>query len=200
MYIAYFNRAPDSEGLLFWGTALSTGTNLEKIATLFFDQPETRGLYPGVADLENPTAADLEAFASDVYQNVLGRPFDQRGLDFWVGVLGEGSVSLANFMLEIIRGAKAPAEPGSDPDFVAQKAADVAYLSQKTDIGIYYSVVKGMSDVDDARDIMSGYDGSAASIQTARAEIDAAYAEALDDSSGEFLLSLVGVVDDPFLA
>lgn len=39
--------------------------------------------------------------------------------------------------------------------------------------------------------------GSAASAFAARAEMDADYAEALDPVSGEFLMSLVGVVDDP---
>ena len=200
MYIAYFNRAPDAEGLMFWGTALSRGTPLDDIAALFFDQDETRGLYPGVADLENPSTAQLEAFAGDVYQNVLGRSFDQAGLDFWVGVLENGSVSLGEFMLRIIEGAKAPADENDDPDFIAQKAEDVAYLTQKTDLGIYFSVVKGMSDVADARAVMADYDGSPGSVADARAEIDTVHSAALDATDGEFLLSLVGVVDDPFLA
>lgn len=61
------------------------------------------------------------------------------------------------------------------------------------------SVILGMSDVDDARDSMALFDGTPASVQTARAEMDADYAAALDPVDGEFLMPLVGVVDDPFM-
>ena len=56
-----------------------------------------------------------------------------------------------------------------------------------------------MSDVDDARDSMALFTGTAASVLAARAEMDADYAEALDPLDGEFLMPLVGVVDDPFM-
>ena len=101
MYIAYFNRAPDAEGLFFWANALSNGTPLETIAGLFFDQDETRSIY-------GEEITDLQGFAQHVYQNVLGREFDQAGLDFWVSVLESGAVALPTFMLEIIRGRKSP--------------------------------------------------------------------------------------------
>ena len=191
MYIAYFNRAPDAEGLFFWGNALSTGTDLDTIAALFFDQDETRGIY-------GDEITDFEEFAKEVYSNVLGRDFDQAGLDFWVGVLEGGTVPLPTFMLEIIRGAKAEPQPGDAPELTAQKLADVAYLGNKTDVGAYFSVIKGMSDVENARAVMELYDGSQSSIEASVAAIDADFAAAESAGSGEFLLSLVGVVDDPF--
>lgn len=36
MYIAYFNRAPDAEGLFYWGTRLSDYMTIEAIAKSFF--------------------------------------------------------------------------------------------------------------------------------------------------------------------
>jgi hypothetical protein len=57
-----------------------------------------------------------------------------------------------------------------------------------------------MSDVDDAAAAMELFDGSPASITAATAAIDSAYADALDPENGDFLLPLVGVVDDPFAA
>ena len=190
MYIAYFNRAPDSEGLFFWANALSNGTSLEAIATLFFDQDETRATYPNLND--------LNGFAKQVYSNVLGREFDQDGLDFWVGVLESGQVALSTFMLEIIRGAKAPAEEGASEAFKAQKAIDVQYLSDKADLGSYFSVIKGMSNSDNATTVMAAFDGSSESIQTSKAMIESFHEAALSAESGEFLVSLVGVIDDPF--
>jgi len=191
MYIAYFNRAPDSEGLLFWANALSNGTSIEEIATLFFTQEETRDLYP---DPE-----DTEGFVNSVYQNVLGRTIDQGGFDFWVGVLNDGSVSRPEFMLEIIRGAKAPAEDGSSQEFIDQKAQDIQYLENKADLGIYFSAVLGMSNVENAQATLQLFDGSEQSLQTARSAIDSAYSDAQATTGGEFLLTLGGVVDDPFM-
>jgi hypothetical protein len=191
MYIAYFNRAPDAEGLFFWANALSNGTPLETIAGLFFDQDETRSIY-------GEEIKDLQGFAQQVYQNVLGREFDQAGLDFWVSVLQSGAVALPTFMLEIIYGAKAPAPDDASQAFKDQKAADVAYLSNKGDLGTYFSAIKGMSDVENARAAMSLFDGSADSITEAKAAIDGYFADAVDAQNGEFLISVVGVVDDPF--
>ncbi|NRB05494.1 MAG: DUF4214 domain-containing protein, partial [Rhodobacteraceae bacterium] len=190
LYIAYFNRAPDAIGLFFWGSQLAKGFTLEEIATLFFDQDETRATYPDLSD--------VETFAKQVYDNVLGREFDQAGIDFWVGVLSSGAVSLPTFMLEIIKGAKAPPQPGDSPELTAQKLIDVAYLSNKTDLGAYFSVIKGMSNVENARDALEFYDGTQASIDGSKGIIDGFFEDAQDAATGEFLFQLTGVVDDPF--
>ncbi|NRA49575.1 MAG: DUF4214 domain-containing protein, partial [Phaeodactylibacter sp.] len=64
MYAAYFNRAPDATGLYFWADKLAEGMSLQQIAEFFFDQPETRALYPDTSD--------TGAFVTQVYANVLG--------------------------------------------------------------------------------------------------------------------------------
>jgi len=192
MYIAYFNRAPDAIGLFFWANALSNGTSLETIAELFFDQDETRSIY-------GEEITNIRGFAEQVYENVLGRAFDQAGLDFWVGVLESGRVALPTFMLEIIYGAKAPAPEGASQSFIDQKAADVAYLSNKADLGTYFSAIKGMSDVENARAVTTMFDGTEESVDTAKNAIDDFFADAVDPLDGEFLISVVGVLVDPFL-
>jgi hypothetical protein len=45
---------------------------------------------------------------------------------------------------------------------------------------------------------MSLFDGTQSGIDAAVAAIDGFYAEALSSSDGEFLMPLVGVLDDPF--
>lgn len=191
MYIAYFNRAPDAVGLYFWGTVLATGARtLDQIADEFFDQPETQAAYPDLSD--------NAAFAQEVYQNVLGRTFDQDGLDFWVGKLDSEEVSKSQFILDLLEGVDAPPQPGDSPETVAQRANDAQYLANKTDLGIYFSVVLGMSDDADAADSMALFDGSLSSIGDAIDAMDEDYAEARDPVSGDFLMPLVGIVDDPF--
>ena len=190
LYIAYFNRAPDAIGLGFWGTAFANGTTLEQTAALFIDQDETRATYPD-------TLSNAE-FATAVYNNVLGRVADAAGFDFWVGVLNDGSVGRDQFIREILRGAKADPPAGSDQAFVDQQLADQKYLSDKTDIGTYFAVTLGMSDVAEARAAMALFDGSEASVLAAVAQIETYHAAASDASGGAFLLPLAGVLENPF--
>ena len=191
MYIAYFNRAPDAAGLMFWANAFATGTSLAEIAGFFADSPEAQALFPS----DSPSAAFVEA----IYTNVLGRASDPAGAEFWTGVLEAGSVSRSEFVLEVLRGARAETPADATAEFIAQQAADVAFLDNKIDVGIYFSAILGMSNVANAQSVMALYDGSTASSLAAKnaADEDFALAQA-PDGTGEFLIQLVGVVDDPF--
>lgn len=191
LYIAYFNRAPDAPGLYFWGSAFANGTDLETIAALFLDQDETRLLYPS-------DATNLD-FATQVYSNVLGRTPDQGGLNFWVSQLDQGNVGRDTFILEVLKGAKVP-QTDADPDILALQQGDQEYLANKTDIGTYFAVIKGLSNVRDANEAMQLYArGDDSTIDLAVARIDADHLDATAVDSGELLLQLVGVADDPFL-
>ncbi|WP_420380773.1 DUF4214 domain-containing protein [Marivita sp.] len=192
LYIAYFNRAPDAVGLNFWGTAFANGVTLAESAGLFVNQAETLAAYP--TDLSN---SDLVA---TIYENVLGRIPDQAGFDFWVNALDSGGIGRDIAILGILEGAKADPPVDATQDFIDQQLADRAYLANKTDIGAYFAVHKGMSDLDNASAAMQIFDGSAASVNAAVAQIDSFHNAALDPNSGEFLMPLVGVLDDPFSA
>lgn len=190
LYIAYFNRAPDAEGLYFWGAVFNNGYTLAQLANGFIDQDETRAAYP-----ESLSNAD---FATVVYGNVLGRIPDQTGFDFWVGALDSSGVSRDQFILSVLGGAKVDPPVDATQEFIDQQLLDRQYLADKTDIGAYFSVHKGMSDVDDAVAAMGFFDGTQTSINNAVNAIDGFYADALDPTNGEFLMPLVGVLDDPF--
>jgi len=189
LYIAYFNRAPDAIGLNFWGTAFAGGTSLEEMATRFTGQPETAAAYPA--------GTSNEDFVTTVYDNVFGREPDQLGFDFWVNELDSGARTPEVFILSVLNGAKAELKPEEGQDFVDQQLADRAYLSDKTDIGAYFAVSLGMSDVDNASAAMDLFNGSDASKDAAVAAIDGYYQDALDPDSGEFLMPVVGVLDNP---
>ena len=190
LYVAYFNRAPDANGLHFWGSAFANGVPLEEMARLFIDQDETRALYPA-----SFTNAEI---ATAVYDNVLGRVPDQAGFDFWVGLLDAGAVGRDTFILAVLDGARAAPPPDAPPEFIAQQLADRQYLGDKTDLGARFAVTWGMSDVADATAAMALFDGSASSIAAAVAAIDGHYADAIAPGTGDFLMPLVGVWDDPF--
>ncbi|MCR9156191.1 MAG: DUF4214 domain-containing protein [Rhodobacteraceae bacterium] len=191
LYIAYFNRAPDAEGLNFWGSAFANGFSLEAIATLFLDQAETRATYPD-------TLTNLE-FATQVYNNVLGRTPDQLGLEFWASALDGGGVTRDQFILEVLRGAKADAPEGSSQEDIALRLGDLGYLADKTDIGTYFAVIRGLSDLNEADSVMELFiRGDQSSINDAFEATNTIYNAALAADGGDFLIQLVGIVDDPF--
>ncbi len=180
MYIAYFDRAPDAEGLYYWGNRLSEGMQLNEIAQSFFVQPETTAIYPN--------DADVSVLVTSVYNNLFGREPDEEGLAYWTTELGDGSVQRAEFILAVINGAKA--STGSP--------ADAKYIEGKADIGTYYSVIKGLRDTTDAANVMDLYDGSQDSLIRAKDQIDDYYDVAEAGFTGSFLFQLVGVLENPF--
>lgn len=79
LYKAAFNRDPmqdDKAGLGYWIAQLDAGMSLEEVAERFLDSTEFVELYG--EDLNN------ESFVRAVYLNVLERPPDLQGLDWWL--------------------------------------------------------------------------------------------------------------------
>ncbi|MEM7520589.1 MAG: DUF4214 domain-containing protein [Pseudomonadota bacterium] len=198
LYIAYFNRAPDAVGLLFWANDFAEGRSLSDIAQLFFDQPETRSAYASTLNGDGSAITDVPGFVTQIYTNVLGRAPDAGGRDFWIDVLEEGAVTPGFAIAEIIVGAKAAAPANATPAEIAQRVIDQQYLSDAIDIGTYFAVTRGMSDVANATNVMNIFNGSASSITAAVNATDAAFASADSATGGEFLMPLIGVLDSPF--
>ncbi len=87
LYIASFNRVPDSAGLDFWvDSYVNKGQTLDQIANNFTNSTEYATKYPSY----QTTAEYVEA----VYVNVFGRASDAAGKAYWVARL-EKSASAA---------------------------------------------------------------------------------------------------------
>lgn len=175
VYIASFSRAPDAEGLYYWADRYSEGMSLQNIAKSFFDQTETQSIYGGKSNTE---------LVSTVYQNFLGRDAEQAGKNYWVSELDKNLISTDSFLLAVINGAQAD---------------DRSYINDKADLGVYFSAILGMNNVEAAYDVMSEFTGSAASLDVAKAAIDDYHTAALATDNGELLIRIVGVIDDPFV-
>lgn len=134
LYVATFNRAPDTGGLDYWLN--DSGLQLEGIASSFFDQPETQTKYPA-----NSTN---EEFVIAVYNNLFNREPEQAGLDYWVAELDSGRIGKSVFILAVINGAQNTV-----------LGNDATILDNKTIVGLAYADA-GLDDVDDATEIMSG--------------------------------------------
>jgi hypothetical protein len=90
LYSAYFLRTPDTSGLNFWLNRRRSGWTLSKISDNFAGSSEFKRRY---GSLTNRNYVKL------VYSNVLNRPPDSAGLDYWTGQLDAKKKSRGQVML-----------------------------------------------------------------------------------------------------
>jgi hypothetical protein len=82
LYQAAFNRAPDAGGLTYWSAVLANGATPLQVAQDFVNSAEFQQDYGALG------ASD---FVSMLYQNVLHRPADAGGLQYWTSALQQGT-------------------------------------------------------------------------------------------------------------
>lgn len=83
LYTAIFAREADYAGLGFWIDHLDDGFSMNYVASRFIDSDEFRSKFGN--NLPN------QGFVEALYENVLHRPLDQAGFDFWVAALNGGA-------------------------------------------------------------------------------------------------------------
>ena len=91
LYVAFFNRAADQEGLTYWTT---TADNVAKqggdVSSVFKTLSKGFATHPTFTS----TYAHLnnEAFVSAIYKNSLGRDGDAEGIAYWTDLLDRGMI------------------------------------------------------------------------------------------------------------
>jgi len=145
LYIATFDRAPDTQGLSYW---VNSALSLEEIASSFFEQIETMALYPdGYSNID---------FILAIYKNIFAREPDQEGLGYWLDRLDSGDISRPLFILAVVNGAKGD---------------DVTLLDNKTEVGEEF-IKSGSNDTLIAKNIMQNITTSRQTITDAFKEIN----------------------------
>jgi hypothetical protein len=102
LYLAYFLRAPDYQGLQFWSGQKREGSALESISRFFAGSAEFEQRYGGLSNA---------AFVDLVYANVLGRVADAGGRAFWIAQL-DGGLSRGALMLQFSESSEFRATSG----------------------------------------------------------------------------------------
>lgn len=86
LYVAYFNRPADYEGLAFWNTVLNNnGGNLAFVSSTFAKSPEYA---------EQNAGKSYFQIVNQIYQNLFNRDADVQGLEFWAARLREGTFTV----------------------------------------------------------------------------------------------------------
>ena len=106
LYLAYFLRIPDKEGLDFWVDFRARGNSMDDVSNYFAQSAEFAATYG---------ALDNAAFVDRVYRNVLGRAPDAGGLAFWRDQLDRGIRTRGQVMLAF----------SESPEYAALTANDI---------------------------------------------------------------------------
>jgi hypothetical protein len=99
LYVAYFNRVPEADGLDYWITQFQAGASLQSIGNAFFTAaiayPELTGYTDKMSDQD---------FVNVIYKNALGRSqgADPEGLDYWTAQLANGTESKGSMIHTIL--------------------------------------------------------------------------------------------------
>ena len=146
LYVAFFNRVPDADGLEYWIGQFNGGQSINQIAESFYNSgiafSELTGISAGMTNT---------SFINVVYNNVLGRSSgaDPEGLSFWTSALQSGAETKATLVASIITSAhqfKGDAQWGWVADL----------LDNKVEVANLFSVEYGLNNLTSAESISNG--------------------------------------------
>ncbi len=91
LYRAYFLREPEAEGERYWTFRYGRcESSLATVSDLFAGSAEFLARYGSLSD---------RAFVERVYLNVLGRPGEMSGIDYWSGLLASRAITRGGMMI-----------------------------------------------------------------------------------------------------
>lgn len=104
LYVAYFNRIPDADGMDYWISQFKSGMSMKQIGDAFFYAAAQYPQQTGYTDKLSNTD-----FINIIYKNALGRSegADTAGLKYWLNELDTGLQSRGTMVLAILNGARA---------------------------------------------------------------------------------------------
>lgn len=122
LFVSYFGRPADFEGLQYWtGTETLVGS-LEQLAHSFYNSAEGKKYFP-VDPATNQI--DVTASINAIYANMFGRVPETAGFDYWYNEIASGKINLAEAAVAIYKGAQ-----GKDALMIENK---IAAATQFTD-------------------------------------------------------------------
>jgi S-layer protein len=98
LYVAYFNRPADVDGLQYWTSVVQQqGGQLTAVADAFSHSAEYTTAYAGLSNSQ---------VVNQVYLNLFGRPAEDAGLAYWTALLDKKAISVANVVTTVGAGAQ----------------------------------------------------------------------------------------------
>jgi len=129
LYIAYYQRPADPQGLVYWADRLDrAGGNLDGIIEVFANSPESRTLY---GEINSETISNV---VTDMYQALFSRAPDEAGKKFYVDAFTAGEfpdgrpATAGTIALDILNGAQ-----NEDLDAIENKVETATQFTQMLD-------------------------------------------------------------------
>ena len=145
LYIAFFNRVPDGNGMIYWIGEIRNGKKIEEIANSFYAAAIIFSDVTGYkADMSNAE------FIKIIYKNVLGRDeVDAEGMEYWSTSLVNGKETRGTLIRSIVFAAHT--FKGNE---MFGWVADL--LDNKVSVGTYFSIQHGINYNTDNESISEG--------------------------------------------
>ncbi|MCX5953138.1 MAG: DUF4214 domain-containing protein [Cyanobacteria bacterium] len=139
LYLAYFGRPADPEGLAYWTTANASSTQAQ-VADAFAASPEY------IATIAGKTTSQIVA---DYYQRLFNRVPEAAGLTYWVNQINTGALTTQSVGLALVTSALSQGNTTADGIAVSSKitGADqfTAEVAKSTAGILAYSGVNGLA-------------------------------------------------------
>ncbi|MDF2466745.1 MAG: hypothetical protein K0Q43_4980, partial [Ramlibacter sp.] len=165
LYLAYFGRPADFDGLVFYTS--NPNFDIWSVAAAFSASPESQALYgTGVAP-NFISAATINA----IYQNLFNRDAEPAGLSYWAGEVASGRLTAAGAAYGILLGAQ-----NDDAIAVANKLAASAAFTAALDTAPEIIGYTGDDAAAAARAWLATVSADPATLTAALAGVDAAVA------------------------
>lgn len=109
LYKAYYKRWPDAGGYDYWIRKMQNGASLASVSDYFAQSSEFKRNYGSLSNKQ---------FVALVYNNVLGRPGDQAGMDYWLKRLDSKKITRGGLMAQFSESSEFKRKYGLDCDLV----------------------------------------------------------------------------------
>ncbi len=152
LYVAFFNRAADKEGLDYWASQagdMGVDTAVAQLAAGFASHVMFTRLYDQMSN---------RAYVEAIYTNCLGSPGDEQGIGYWSGILDAGgsrSDMVAAFVTATLDfDANAPQVSGLSQAEIHQALQRQAYLANKVEVALnFVETLSDLTNLDSGTDV-----------------------------------------------
>ncbi|CAN7667013.1 DUF4214 domain-containing protein [Rhizobium sp. LjRoot30] len=167
IYIAFFGRPADPEGLRYWEEQLGTGSTLTAVAGRMSAQAEFQEAFAGLSNTD---------MVKTIFENLFGRSPDAEGLRFYLAELEAGHATADTIAIRIVDAAR-----DADLSTLQAKVAAAGLFTGQLDTAVEIAAYRGDSAADVARLFLKDIDGKKGATSET---VDAAITKLVSASGG----------------